>query len=69
MTTLLSLLVLAQGSGQGDIPDKGPGILIIVGVVLLVILVIGAVWTFAARRGSRVPREEPHRRGHAGRVD
>jgi hypothetical protein len=28
--------------------------------------VIGAVWTFVARRGSRVPRREPHDRDHVG---
>lgn len=67
MATLLALLVLAQGSGQGDAPDEGGGILIILGVVLAVIVVIGLVWTFAARRGSRVPRDRPHDRGRVGR--
>ena len=70
MATLLAILtVLAQGSGQGDAPDEGPGILIILGIVALVVLVIAGIWTFAARRGSRVPERDPHRRGHAGRSD
>ena len=62
MAALFSLLVLAQGSGQGDAPDTGPGILLILGVVVAVVLVIGAVWIVAARRGSRMPRSEPLRR-------
>ena len=37
------------------------GFLIIAAVVLLVILAVGAVWTFAARRGSRLPDRTPHR--------
>ena len=39
----------------------GWGFLIIAGVVLLAVLVIGAVWTFAARRGSRMPKRTLHR--------
>jgi hypothetical protein len=33
------------------------GILI---TLLVIVVVIAAVWTFAARRGSRVPEREPH---------
>lgn len=57
------LLVLAQGSGQGDAPDAGPGILIILGVVVAIVALIAAVWTFAARRGSSVPGDNPVQRG------
>ena len=68
MHTLLALLtVLAQGSGRGDAPDEGSGILIILGVVALVVVLIGAVWTFAAKRGSRTPGRNPQPRGRAGR--
>ena len=34
------------------------GILI---TLVVVVVVIAAVWTFAARRGSRMPEREPHR--------
>jgi len=68
VTTLFALLtVLAQGSGRGDAPEEGSGILIILGVVALVVLLIAAVWTFAARRGSRVPGRNPQPPGRAGR--
>ena len=68
MTALLAILtVLAQGSGRGDAPDEGSGILIILGVLALVVVLIGAIWTFAARRASRVPRREPQPPGRAGR--
>ena len=39
----------------------GWGFLIIAAVLLGVVLAIGAVWTFAARRGSRTPGRSPHR--------
>lgn len=57
------LLVLAQGSGQGDAPDTGPGILIILGIVVAIVAIVAAVWTFAARRGSSVPGDNPVRHG------
>ena len=63
----LALLVLAQGSGQGDIPDEGPGFLLIAAIVVAAIVVIGGIWTLAARRGSRVPRSRPDREGRTGR--
>jgi hypothetical protein len=37
------------------------GILGILITLLVVVIVIAAVWTFAARRGSRMPEREPHR--------
>jgi hypothetical protein len=36
------------------------GLLGILLTLLAVVIVIAAVWTFAARRGSRVPDREPH---------
>jgi hypothetical protein len=43
------------------------GFLIIAAVVLLAIVAIGAVWTFAARRGSRLPDRTPQRHDHGVR--
>jgi hypothetical protein len=37
------------------------GFLTILLTLVVVVIVIGAIWTFAARRGSRVPEREPHR--------
>jgi hypothetical protein len=51
------LTVLAASADDSG----GWGFLIIAGVVLLAVLVIGAVWTFAARRGSRTPGRSPRR--------
>jgi hypothetical protein len=53
MDTLTILASSAEDSG-------GWGFLIIAAVVVLAVLVIGAVWTFAARRGSRTPGHTPH---------
>jgi hypothetical protein len=39
----------------------GWGFLLIAATVVVAVLVIAAVWTFAARRGSRMPKREPHR--------
>ena len=39
----------------------GWGFLIIAAVIVVAVLVIAAVWTFAARRGSRVPDRTPQR--------
>jgi hypothetical protein len=36
------------------------GLLGILLTLVVVVIVIAAVWTFAARRGSRVPEREPH---------
>jgi ABC-type polysaccharide/polyol phosphate export permease len=33
----------------------------IVLTLIVIVVVIGAVWTLAARRGSRMPKREPHR--------
>jgi hypothetical protein len=53
MDTLTILASSAEDSG-------GWGFVIIAAVVVLAVLVIGAVWTFAARRGSRTPDRMPH---------
>jgi hypothetical protein len=37
------------------------GFLTILLTLVAVVIVIAAVWTFAARRGSRMPQREPHR--------
>ena len=39
----------------------GWGLLWILLTLLAIVVVIGAVWTFAARRGERMPKREPHR--------
>lgn len=67
MLAALSLLtVLAQSSQSESSPDGGNAALIIVGTLVVAALVIGAVWTFVAKRGSRVPPNEPHDRDHVG---
>jgi protein-S-isoprenylcysteine O-methyltransferase Ste14 len=68
VAALATLLVFAQqGQGNSETTSSGVGIAIIIGVVIAAVLVIGAVWTFAARRGSRVPKNRPDHRRHAGR--
>jgi hypothetical protein len=48
--------------------DAGPsGLLIIAGVLVLIVIAVGAVWTFAARRGSRVPERRDQRPDHGVR--
>ena len=54
----MDLLTVIASSAEDS---GGWGFLIIAAVVVLAILVIGAVWTFAARRGSRTPDRSPHR--------
>jgi hypothetical protein len=55
MTPLLTVLASsAEDSG-------GWGFLVILATVLAAVLVIGAVWTFVARRGSRVPKRSSQR--------
>ena len=63
MLALISLLAVADNPGQDD---GGLGIGIILLTLLLVIVVIAGIWTFAAKRGSRVPKREPHKRDHVG---
>jgi len=56
MTALLA--VLASSSAEDS---SGWGFLLILGTVLAVVVVIGAIWAFTARRGSRTPERTPHR--------
>ena len=60
----MDLLAVIAASSEDT---GGWGFLIIAAVVVLALLVIGAVWTFAARRGSRLPGRTPHRRDHGVR--
>jgi threonine/homoserine/homoserine lactone efflux protein len=39
----------------------GWGLLWILLTLIAIAVVIGAVWTFAARRGERMPKRAPHR--------
>jgi hypothetical protein len=55
MAAFLALLA----SSTAD--SGGTGALLIAGVIVLIVIVIGAVWTFAARRGSRMPERSEHR--------
>ena len=54
----MDLLTVFASSAEDS---GGWGFLIIAAVVLAIVLVIGAVWMFVARRGSRVPDRSPHR--------
>ena len=38
------------------------GVLLILATLVAIVVVIGAVWTFVARRASRTPTRSPHRR-------
>lgn len=64
MPALLS--ILAQSSST-DSPGLSTGLVIIIVTLVVAVVVIGGVWTFVARRGSRVPRRDPHDRDHVGR--
>ena len=55
MTTLTTVLASsAEDSG-------GWGFLVILATIVVAVLVIGAVWTFVARRASRMPERSQHR--------
>ena len=55
MAALLALVA----SSTAD--SKGTGALLIAGVIVLIVVAIGAVWTFTARRASRMPERSEHR--------
>ena len=64
MPALISLFAqVAENPGQDE---GGLGIAMILVTLLLVVLVIAGIWTFAAKRGSRVPKRDPHPRDHVG---
>ena len=58
------LLAVAENPGQDE--SGGIGLLMIALVLLLIVLVIGSVWTFVAKRGSKVPRRDPGHGDHVG---
>lgn len=67
MVAVLALLtVFAQSSQSESNPDKGNATLIIILTLVVAVIVIGAVATFFAKRGSKVPPNEPHDKGHVG---
>jgi hypothetical protein len=71
MALLLSTLLLAAdaSSGQGADPDKGPGVALIIGIVVLVALVLAVLWWFIVRRPRTRPQPEgTHDRGDVGRI-
>jgi heme/copper-type cytochrome/quinol oxidase subunit 4 len=55
---MLALAVMLSSSAEDS---GGVGFLLIAATILAVVVVIGAIWTFAARRGSRMPEREAHR--------
>ena len=59
MSTLAVLTLLAQADTPGEDGSAIQGLLIILAVLVLIVLVIGGVWTFAAKRGSRTPERRP----------
>lgn len=66
MASLLSFLWIFAQSSQTETPDKGSGALIIIITLVAIVVVVGAVWTFVAKRGSKVPRRDPHDHDHVG---
>ena len=69
MTTAgLIVAVNATHSEAGRGLSTGAGIAIMLGALLLVAIVIGAVWRIVATRASLRPRREPQEPGHAGRI-
>jgi threonine/homoserine/homoserine lactone efflux protein len=55
MAALFALIASSSNESTGNW-----GFLIIAAVIVAIVLVIGAVWTFTARRASRVPRRARH---------
>ena len=58
----LATLIASSADDSG-----GWGFLVIVATLVAVVVVIAAVWTFVARRGSRVPDRSPQRGDHGVR--
>ena len=63
---MLALIALLAQAAPGRDESGATGLLIILGVLVLIVLAIGAVWTFAARRGSKVPGRKSHPQDHLG---
>ena len=57
MAFFLSLLASSSAEDQGG----GIGFLLIAATLVAIVIVIGAVWTLVARRGSRTPERRPQR--------
>jgi hypothetical protein len=55
---MASILTVLASSAEDS---GGWGLLVILATVLVAVVVIGAVWTFVARRGSRMPERSSHR--------
>jgi hypothetical protein len=51
LDVLCTALLLAEGRGSD--PNQGNGLILIVGVIVLVVLMIGAAWYLLARATSR----------------
>jgi threonine/homoserine/homoserine lactone efflux protein len=58
----LAILIASSAEDSG-----GWGFLVIAATLLAVVVVIGAIWAFAARRGSRIPKRTPQRGDHGVR--
>ena len=70
---MLATLSLIAQRGTQEPPDEGIGIgLILLGVliaVLVAVAIITAFRTYSKRTRETGPDREPHRPGHAGRVE
>ena len=69
MTAAITLLIAASGSGEAGTPtpDKGPGIALIIGIVIALIVLFALLFTFIARRSRRTTTEHgTHERGEGG---
>ena len=62
MTAVIALLASSAAEDS-----EGWGFLLIAGTILAVVIVIAAIWTFAAKRGSRTPERTPQRGDHGVR--
>jgi hypothetical protein len=54
---MVALITVLASSAEDS---GGWGFLVILATVVAIVLVVGAVWTFAARRGSRTPERATH---------
>lgn len=63
--------VLDVAAGRGNNPDGPGGVLIVVGVILVVVALAGTGVWLAQRRGrgrAETQEREPHERGRVGRL-
>lgn len=56
----MAVVSLLLASSTAD-DSGGVGLIMIAGTILLIVLAVAAVATFAARRGSRTPERRPQR--------